>query len=729
MASILFTDSSLTTEPDNLTLLHQQSGLPTNHTSRRTQGGFLVGGPRLLNFIPTPVDIKRPLHSWVWKEGHAITRLSPNGVSENFWLCERCYNSPTNCPEKQYLKPAAPTNLTQRHLSKHHGFNLDGTRAMGSRKRPHNDIRGLFDEQEQATKRVFNLAGWQDVYTSWVATSGISLRQAVAPAFRRLLTYQNPRMESVLPLSASTAATWIQSAYERHQVTIIESLANATSGVTISFDGWKANNDVLDLLGIVAHYLDQDHRLRVVVLALCNTYGSHAGANIADNLFEVLGTYKIRSKVTFFAADNATNNDKAISLLSREILHYDPQQMRLRCAGHILNLVCKAILYGVDEDCVAETLLSLENNTHDYTAVTTFEDTLHTANEQAKLLAWRKKGPIGRLHNLICHIKENNTRMGIFEAKQRELLPDAHGVYRAVINGGIRWNSAYDMVHRSLKLKDSLTLYQEHFHDDGVEPLSYDDWQELTYLHELLEPIHECSLNVQSTSTDGGHGALHEVLTTMDFLLEHLEQAKQRLAHPKIITHFKAMVNLGWKKLDYYYTLTDVTPAYLLSIFLHPHYKYRWFERHWGSRPSWLKRAKDQIHEAYETAKREHSDDLPPRSSPIAVRKISRFAAFNHLDDDVSDDGDELQQYWHEKRPNSDTEPLQWWRDNHHRYPILRHLAFSLLAAPASTAACERLFSCAGNVVDEQRPHTQQQLAQAVQCVRSWEQQGLIRHH
>lgn len=29
-------------------------------------------------------------------------------------------------------------------------------------------------------------------------------------------------------------------------------------------------------------------------------------------------------------------------------------------------------------------------------------------------------------------------------------------------------------------------------------------------------------------------------------------------------------------------------------------------------------------------------------------------------------------------------------------------------------------------VVDETRPHTQQQLAQAIQCVRSWEQQGLI---
>jgi hypothetical protein len=65
-------------------------------------------------------------------------------------------------------------------------------------------------------------------------------------------------------------------------------------------------------------------------------------------------------------------------------------------------------------------------------------------------------------------------------------------------------------------------------------------------------------------------------------------------------------------------------------------------------------------------------------------------------------------------------------KDNHHHYPILRHLAFAVLAAPASTAATERLFSMAGNVVNEERPHMQQELAQSMQCLRSWQQQGLI---
>lgn len=132
------------------------------------------------------------------------------------------------------------------------------------------------------------------------------------------------------------------------------------------------------------------------------------------------------------------------------------------------------------------------------------------------------------------------------------------------------------------------------------------------------------------------------------------------------------------------------------------------------------------IHNAYAAAKVQYRDDLPTRASPPR-KELSAFDAYNHIEDDDEDlNADELQQYWHEKRAPRGTEPLLWWQNNHHRYPILRHLAFAVLAAPASTAATERLFSMAGNVVTEERPHMQQELAQSMQCLRSWHTEGLI---
>ena len=94
-------------------------------------------------------------------------------------------------------------------------------------------------------------------------------------------------------------------------------------------------------------------------------------------------------------------------------------------------------------------------------------------------------------------------------------------------------------------------------------------------------------------------------------------------------------------------------------------------------------------------------------------RELSRFAAYNNLDD-IDGDMDELTQYRRELPADAHVDPLAWWVTNHHRFPVLRHLAFTLLAAPASTAADERLFSMAGGVVNQHRPHTQQEPAESV---------------
>lgn len=57
--------------------------------------------------------------------------------------------------------------------------------------------------------------------------------------------------------------------------------------------------------------------------------------------------------------------------------------------------------------------------------------------------------------------------------------------------------------------------------------------------------------------------------------------------------------------------------------------------------------------------------------------------------------------------------------------PVLRHLAFGIFACPANSAADERTFSMAGNVLNEARYNTQAELAEAYQGLRSWFAQEL----
>lgn len=726
MASDKHLTSTLSTEPSDPSETHAQSGLPVAQNSRRTTTGFIVDESRLPGYYPTPPG-KKDNSSWVWVHGEAIT---DHKTSTRRWMCKICYDDPvlSRKPFEKWIREAHPVNYAKRHMASH-GYDEAGNKAADNRgKRKHADIRRQFEEQEHTHNQVFDTAGWRDRFIFWVAASGISLRAASSPALFDLLTFGNPKLKPLVPQAHVTVHHMVTNRHRAAKDAVIQSLAHAKSGITISFDHWKANNDILDLLGVVAHYLDREYKPKTVVVALKDALGSHTGDNIAEQLIEVLRDYDICNRVTYFAADNATNNDKALRLLTRN-LEIDPVKQRLRCVGHILNLVCKAILYGVDEDCIARVLdEGTPVDLGDASGVTTFEGILRTGDEAGRLEAWRKKGPIGRLHNLVVHIKDNSSRRLFFESKQREAVgDDGARLYRAVLNGGIRWNSTYEMVHRALQLKDALTLYQDHYIAnrilDSSDQISPDDWLQLGELHGLLEPIHETSLRVQSQSgIHGATGSLYEALPAMDYVLTKLEAARDALTYMPA-NHFKACVNLGWKKLDYYYTLTDNSPAYVMAVFLHPHWRRRWFERKWADKPHWLRQVNKTIQTAYDEAKKRHGN-IPSVERVSPRQKMSGFDAYNSFDGD--EQLDELAMYSQEPPAPKSIDPLAWWVGNQERFPVLRHLAFDLLAAPASTAADERLFSQAGRVVNEERPHMQQELAEALQCIRSWRHEGLI---
>jgi hypothetical protein len=109
---------------------------------------------------------------------------------------------------------------------------------------------------------------------------------------------------------------------------------------------------------------------------------------------------------------------------------------------------------------------------------------------------------------------------------------------------------------------------------DEHDHLNKGDWEELTHLNQLLEPIHEVSTIIQSVGTT--HGALHTTLKSMNYLLAYLETRRNQ---PGSI-HFMACLDKGWKKMKKYYEITDLDPSYIMAVFLNPHYHQIWFEDH-----------------------------------------------------------------------------------------------------------------------------------------------------
>lgn len=64
---------------------------------------------------------------------------------------------------------------------------------------------------------------------------------------------------------------------------------------------------------------------------------------------------------------------------------------------------------------------------------------------------------------------------------------------------------------------------------------------------------------------------------------------------------------------------------------------------------------------------------------------------------------DEIERYFSRPMAANVVEPLEWWRLNNTKYPVMAILARKYLAIPASSVASERMFSFAGGVCTDKR--------------------------
>ena len=100
------------------------------------------------------------------------------------------------------------------------------------------------------------------------------------------------------------------------------------------------------------------------------------------------------------------------------------------------------------------------------------------------------------------------------------------------LDNAIRWNSAYEMVNRGLKLQRRIDLFcYKHYKALDLNRLTPDDWDTLKSLAEILKPFKEETMNLQGRGVTGSYGTVWEVLPTIHTLLKHVqEQEKKWLA-------------------------------------------------------------------------------------------------------------------------------------------------------------------------------------------------------
>lgn len=656
---------------------------------------------------------KRPRTSWIWKHGKEV--VDPKTLKLR-WQCSICTGkNPTS-----YIISKGSTDKPKDHLRYSHRIDEIGIIPEEKSPKLNQSIINMF---RPSSLQHITTDGLKKYLVRWVVNDHMAFTSITTFNFQALVTYLNEDVVAILP-SDRTMSAWVIQEFLEARQKIIDYFKSHADKVHFSHDLWTSPN-YHSVLGIVAHWCHL-YRPITLLLALKEVKGSHTGENLSHHFYAAMKEFSLLSKIGYFMMDNASNNNTFMTHLTN-LLQYssevekdiDLNTYRLRCFGHIINLVVRQLLFGEDYEMFEVEVLVTELQ----------------KKEEEELELWRKKGCIGKLHNLVMYVKGSTQRIDAFLELQQKIGSELWETSRdlmLVADNRTRWNSTYKMIQRAIKIKFFLDTYiskQIEARVDRYESLKRDqltstDWEELTHLNSLLEPFYKVTL-----ATEGVDTFLYKVIPGMDLLLSQLEEYKNIYEHHPL-SHMKHVINMGWSKLDQYYKLTDEVPAYVASVVLHPALKWQYFERKWKMHPSWIHTAKKKIKQFWIKEYKDTADKSP-------VADASNFLTSKTVDysgdkdcilqswmlppsrSKVSD-GDEYQIYCDLEPDYSIKNPLDWWKEHERIYPSLGKMARELLCLPAMSSEVERTFSSAKLTLTDQRASLDTKSLEAIECLRAW---------
>jgi hypothetical protein len=307
--------------------------------------------------------------------------------------------------------------------------------------------------------------------------------------------------DDILPKSHNTVRSWIQQKYEKKLGDVRELLRTAITRIHLSLDVWTTPNNY-SVLAIIAHFVCKEKRRRTILLRLIGIEG-HAGVVQFQSLLPVLEEFDIVHRIGAIMGDNAGTNDTLCRAMSNHLKVKFPfqqewiaSQQRVRCFGHILNLVVQAYMFPKEAD--QEGIESYDAEIEQEISEDPASDERRIRESQHRLRA--VIGVLGNLHNIVVHIRSSPQRTEEFTRASGKRIP---------LDNCTRWNSWYKMLHTVFSDEEDpdfmiscINRYCSKYVDDlSEDALSIGDWNDLRTMYKHLECFADATADTEGRSS------------------------------------------------------------------------------------------------------------------------------------------------------------------------------------------------------------------------------------
>jgi hypothetical protein len=441
---------------------------------------------------PTPDEKKeRPEPKWIW--------------------CK-------HCPKYS----AQNTSNMRQHLDSVHGITVSKAPDSGIRTTAIETIEALYtklllrlgdskdDLDQEILRRTVNQQVVNQTLLDLIIVRRLPFSCVEWPEWHAFVRALNPQGHIFMPTSHNTVKQRIEVWFPHAKDIVRKRLQSSQTSIHLAVDIWTSPSHDL-LLAICGSFVDAQDRFRNILIALRTVHG-HSGLNQWDALRPVLEDYGIIENIGTLIGDNSSTNDMLCYVMANYLrienqINWNQTHQRIRCMGHILNLVVQAFLFTNNSE---EQLMEL------YDKEDESGEELDSKSQKERANPIRAKmGVMGKIHNLVVHIRASTNRMNEFEAITGRSIP---------LDNRTRWNSWFRMLNVALETKvlNALRNYTE----THVAKGTIDKRDELSPSDIALCRAIEQFLSIFDSATlflEGQQATIERVLEVMEIIKEHLE--------------------------------------------------------------------------------------------------------------------------------------------------------------------------------------------------------------
>ncbi|KAL4254558.1 Zinc finger BED domain-containing [Pleurotus pulmonarius] len=571
------------------------------------------------------------------------------------------------------------------------------------------------ERRPSAAARPYSPEAFVDAIIEWIIADDQSLNAVESPQLRSIfLMLRDELKDSDIP-HRTTIRNRVTEVWEAHLDWLEAEMKDAMGKVSLTTDLWSDTN-LSPFMAVTAHWIEGKSvptpngdqyvlKLRSDLIGFHRVPGRHSGDHLAQAFIFITDRIQLTPKIGWVTLDNASNNDTFTSFLEFELrqrgIVFDRCKNRIRCFPHIVNLACKAVLGAITNmEFASET--APDYNPDD---ASMFRETLD-------------RDPIATIRTVVRVTRASSYRRQCLSEIVQALYQKDLQLLRDV---DTRWSSTLLMIERATLLRTAIDsfLRRNEFADLKKYQLTTAEWNVLDAYKLILSVPHafQQKLSAEKTPT------LCDTIPCYEAMSKKWESLQAEL--PALST----VIQQGLDKLEVYRDRAEVTPAYVLALFLNPNIKLKW---HMAHQPDKVAAARElliqELRQYYAPAtpatpgrRRRNSQVRTPAIQTswaddiLGMEAPTVFGQYVTLEQEVNAYLAEV------SRP---TGILMFWQENQLQLPTLFALAMDILPIQGSSVPCERVFSSGKETMSARRNRISPELMECLQMLKFSIKQG-----